>query len=197
MSHLNGEAVVPNHKPKQHGPTAELPAILTGSGTQPEDIGDAVPAAVTGHQNSAAGQVTSHPFWLQTNGRDQPGVFVPHWVTAIVSEGNEMLMLAQLNFWFRFSRETHRFRASVSFDGHVWLAKSYAELGAEVNRNERQVKKAIAGLVKKGFVVVVPRKSKFHGGSTVSHHRLDWDVIEDAYEKAVTKKEDTLGDDLM
>jgi len=195
--HLNGKAVAGDHKPKQHGHTAELPEMLSGSGMQSEATGHAGTSDVAEHVSSPAEKVMCHPFWQQTNVPTQQGVFLPQWVMTVVTEGTEMLVLGQLNFWFRLSDKSLRLRASVSFNGHVWVAKSYAELGEVVIRSERQIQTAVKNLKEKGFVVVQPRRSKFHGECVVSHFRLNWDVIGCAVENAVTKKGDTLGEELL
>jgi len=46
-------------------------------------------------RSSPVDDVTNHPFWLHTN--DSPRVIgVPHWILDVVSEGNEILVSAQL-----------------------------------------------------------------------------------------------------
>lgn len=140
-----------------------------------------------GRRPRPADRVLQHPFWLLTN--DPPRtLFVPLWVLGVAEEANEILVLAQLNYWFRLDGDEH-LRAKVEFDGHVWVAKTHADLGAEVRRNERQVEKAIRGLKREGFVLVEHRRSRFYHGQAVSHFRLDWDAIAAASRTAAQKWE--------
>jgi hypothetical protein len=130
-----------------------------------------------------AEEVIDHPFWIQTN--DPPRVVsIPPWVLDVVTEGSEMLVLAQLNYWFRLGDSGDQLRAQVEIDGHLWLAKTYTDLGVEVRRNQRQVKKAVKALKEKGFVIVKPGRSRFYHGQVVSHFRLDWDAIARAHQGA-------------
>lgn len=125
-------------------------------------------------------KVTRHPFWLDTNSRDGGGVFVPKWVISVVDEGTEMLLLAQLNYWFRPGKDG-RLRARLKRDDQVWVAKTYDELGAEIGRTSRQVQTAVKGLQRKRILVAERHRSPVHYHRTVTHFRLDWAALKSAH----------------
>lgn len=145
-------------------------------------------APVAGAGRSRPGdEVTRHPFWNLTNELERP-FSLPPWIVDIVAEGNEMLILAQLNFWFRRS-DKNQLRARVVFDDVVWVAKTFSDLGTEIHRNERQVEKAVTALKKKDFIIFKKKQSKYYGHCVVTHFRLNWDAIAEAYKIACEKME--------
>jgi hypothetical protein len=157
--------------------------------------GDTESGGPGARDRSPAAEVTSHPFWLQTNDPKR-SLSVPPWVLDVVQEANEILVLAQLNYWFRLA-ENQRLRAQAAFDGHAWVAKTHAELGREVRRTARQIKKAVKGLRARGFLVVARRCSRYHGLRAVTHFRLNWDALAAAHEAAAQKgRDDDAGSDL-
>jgi hypothetical protein len=162
---------------------------MVQNGFRPTDhnAGSKKPAPVT-EPIHPADQVMGHPFWIATSESTRP-VCVPTWVLDLVTEANEILVLAQINYWFRPSAANeNKLRVQAVVGGQVWLAKTFADLGNEVHRNERQIEKAIAALKKKGFVIVEPHRSKHYHGMTVSHIRLDWDAIAAAHDVATQKR---------
>lgn len=122
-------------------------------------------------------KVTRHPFWIDTHGPDSGGVFIPSWVISAVDEGTEMLLLAQLNYWFTPGQDG-RLRARLKRDGEMWVAKTYDELGKEIGRTSRQVQTAVKGLLRKRLLIVERHRSPFHAMRTVAHFRLHLDELD-------------------
>ncbi len=174
--------------PKDGPAPAVLPDMLLAPVPPTPDADDGTAASQPSEcRPRPADKVIQHPFWLMSNNPPRT-LCMPHWVLDIVEEGNEILVLAQLNYWFRLG-DNNQLRAQVQLDGHVWVAKTHAKLGAEVRRNERQVEKAVKALRRKGFIVVERCRSRFYHGQVVNHYRLNWDAIAAAYQTAVQKWE--------
>jgi DNA-binding MarR family transcriptional regulator len=97
------------------------------------------------------------------------GTFVPGWaMRACTCQPAQMLVLAQLAYWFgRDKYRQCRARQRVAGDPHVWVVKTYVELGREVGLSVSQVRTALNGLVEAGMVV--RRPGTFQGRQA---HRL-------------------------
>jgi len=121
---------------------------------------------------------------------------VPGWAKQIAKNGNEMMVLGQIAYWFgkieAGPRKGQR-RASklLGQEGYYWVAKSHEELGRETGLDKRQVRHAIEKLAKRGIIVKLVRR---FGGYTLSHLRLDIVVIENLLKATPAPAEDH-GDD--
>lgn len=163
-----------------------LPGMLLMASANPapcsvspdERIDQPVPSGHTGER------IKRHPLWASINAPSHP-VVIPPLVLDLLAD-NQMLVMAQILFWFRADR-SGKVRATVERDGYLWAAKTFAEIGREIHRKERQVKVAVGALKKRGFLVVEPHQSRFHGDKTVSHLRPDLDALAAAWSIVVAK----------
>jgi hypothetical protein len=129
--------------------------------------------------------LTSHTFWLATDGNRPRRVLVIYpWIAAVCQSlpvgrrATAMSVLAQLNYYFRFSQKTGQIRARrVRRAHHIWLAKTRRQLAYECFISETQLRRALEALIKHGFVV---RGHWRFNGLRMGHFRLDWDVLQEA-----------------
>jgi len=80
------------------------------------------------------------------------GTFVPRWVMQITSSKAELLVLAQLAYWFG-KNANGDIRAKIKRNGYFWVAKTFRKLGKEVHLSRGQVRAAIRKLREKGILV--------------------------------------------
>jgi hypothetical protein len=112
------------------------------------------------------------------------GTFVPDWAQAVARNGNEMLILGQLNYYFGIgssgklrSRQLLRHRGCKYF----WVAKSCKMLAKETGLTPRQVRHAVETLVQRKLII--KQKHKFYGN--VMHYlRINRLEVESAWMEA-------------
>lgn len=87
-------------------------------------------------------------------------VRVPTSLGDVCRDGTEMLVLAQLIYWFDVGRNG-KIRTSTKRKGYYWVAKTYAQLAADTGLADRQVRHAVSKLVRRR--VLVKRGGLFQG----------------------------------
>jgi len=130
---------------------------------EPESVADTDPDAIPPGQDFADSR-----FAGPDEGR---GTYVAEWVKRICENGNEMVVLGQLVFWFQPGKNG-KIKANKLLTPSVyyWVAKSYRELGLETGLEEWQVRHAIKRLAFAGFVV---KENHLFRNLVTNHFRLD------------------------
>lgn len=109
--------------------------------------------------------------------RYKEGTLVPTWVKQVCKTGTEMMVLAQLAYWFRRGPNGIRARKLLGETGYRWVAKSYADLAQETGLETHQVRQAVKTLTVRKIIVYETHR---FGGLVMNHFRLDPDAIDEA-----------------
>lgn len=117
---------------------------------------------------------------------------VPEWARYVGGDGNEILVLAYLDYWLGYM-DTNRVRTDAHGEGYDWVARSYRDIGRFVGLTERQVEHAVAKLVRKNLVVA---RAHFYRGQRMIHLRLRADAIAAAYESVQNHHTGEVDDEL-
>jgi hypothetical protein len=88
----------------------------------------------------------------------QGGIFAPEWVIRLTTERPDLLVLAQLAYWFGIGWNG-KLRTRIRQDGFWWVAKSYRQLERETGLTTDQVRWALCRLRGAGVLVVSGRGS--------------------------------------
>lgn len=93
-----------------------------------------------------------------------------------INDGNLQagVLFSQIMYWHGFNPETGKLRLRIERDGHLWLAKGYADWWEECRINERTARQLIADMVKRGLLI--KKVYKFDGVPMV-HIRVDFDAL--------------------
>ncbi len=112
----------------------------------------------------------------------EEGTYIPTWVKKVCKNGNEMMILAQLAYWFRRG-SNNKVRASklLGTSGYYWVAKSYPDLGDETGLTTHQARHAVDTLAARNMIIHEPH---MFGGLVMSFYRIDPDAVEVAIEEA-------------
>jgi hypothetical protein len=95
----------------------------------------------------------------------------------------EALVLGRICFWFSAGKDGNC-RAQIKRREKIWIAKSCDELAEEVGLSERQVRRAIDRLRKRGMIETF---AGWFGGRKVLHLAPGYAAINDAQSVAVTR----------
>ena len=137
--------------------------VAVDVGEEPESVVGTDPDAISPGQDFVESR-----FAGPDEGR---GTYVAEWVKRICENGNEMVVLGQLVFWFQPGKNG-KIKANKLLTPSVyyWVAKSYRELGLETGLEEWQVRHAIKRLALAGFVV---KENHLFQNLVTNHFRLD------------------------
>ncbi len=105
------------------------------------------------------------------------GTFVPNWVKQVCENGNEMIVLAQLAYWFRRGPKGIRAGKLLGEAGYYWAAKSYSDLANETGLKATQVRHAVETLATRGIIV---HQARQFGRLIINHYRIDPCSVEEA-----------------
>jgi hypothetical protein len=115
---------------------------------------------------------------LTTEGRR---ILVPSWLRRIVSGDTQLLVFAQLYYWFS-KKALGEIKGELGSDQQVVVIKTYAELGAEIDRSPDAVRVAVKRLIKVGLIQTEQHRSPYHGGQKTTHFYLNVKKIIEAVE---------------
>jgi len=113
------------------------------------------------------------------------GVFIPlaH-VDLCGSDWPAAVLLSQIVYWFAPS-STKATKATIVFDGAVWIAKSHKHFEDEVRLTRSQVTRALGVLKELGLVRTMVRK---FAGSPTTHITVHWPNFFDALDALKEEK---------
>ena len=146
---------IPNRKTFASTPVFDL---------EDEDEDAATVAVVSGDRLNADDFTASCYRSYPRDGRR--GVFASDWILRITHTKAELLVLAQLSYWFG-QGSNGLSRAKRLRDGHLWVYKSHRKLGEEVALTKGQVRGAVRKLVARGLLIVE------HPAEELPHYRID------------------------
>ena len=124
---------------------------------------------------------------LTANGVRRPGVKVTVPEVLITSTGNQAIVLAAILRWFE-PNANGKSKLRVFRDGHAWRANSHNQLSRETGLSCHQVKRALSGLKKAGFIITAYFyfAEKGQRPARTLHVRPNKQALKKAWEIAVT-----------
>jgi hypothetical protein len=111
--------------------------------------------------------------------RHQHGIFVPGWALQVTRTRAELLVVAQLAYWFGVGKKG-KVRAKIVQDGHHWVAKTYKKMAEETHLTPGQVRGAVRSLKGRALLVVADDVAAGH----LVRYRLDPGKIQQEVEAA-------------